>query len=244
MLARRIIAVSFMIVMTSGFAAADLKVVKQTHRDGFTMMGQTQPAEDTEQITWIGKDRMNMDQGATSSIIRLDTKKLYVINHTAKTFNVLDLPIDLAALVPEQMRPMLAMMQFEVTVTPSDEHKMVGEWNARRFDMTMTSQMFTMKATMWVANVAGYDPEAFKEMSVHMNSLQPGMADAVREMSKVDGLVIEQQAVITMSMMGDTTIATAEKTSSIEELDAPAGTYEPPSDYTEESFSFEKMLQR
>ena len=244
MFARRTLAASFLIVLSASFAAADLKVVKQTHRDSFTMMGQTQPAEDTEQITWIGTDRMNMNQGGTSSIVRLDTKKLYVINHTAKTFNVLDLPIDLAALVPEQMRPMLGMMQFEVTVTPSDEHKKVGEWNARRYDMTMTSQMFTMKATMWVAKVPGYDSETFKEMAVHLNSLQPGMADAVREMSKVDGLVVEQQGVMTMSMMGNTTVSTSERTSSIEELDAPAGTYDPPPDYTEETFSFEKMLQR
>jgi hypothetical protein len=244
MFARRTLAASFLIVLSASFAAADLKVVKQTHRDSFTMMGQTQPAEDTEQITWIGTDRMNMNQGGTSSIVRLDTKKLYVINHTAKTFNVLDLPIDLAALVPEQMRPMLGMMQFEVTVTPGDEHKKVGEWNARRYDMTMTSQMFTMKATMWVAKVPGYDSETFKEMAVHLNSLQPGMADAVREMSKVDGLVVEQQGVMTMSMMGNTTVSTSERTSSIEELDAPAGTYDPPPDYTEETFSFEKMLQR
>jgi len=244
MFARRTLAASFLIVLSASFAAADLKVVKQTHRDSFTMMGQTQPAEDTEQITWIGTDRMNMNQGGTSSIVRLDTKKLYVINHTAKTFNVLDLPIDLAALVPEQMRPMLGMMQFEVTVTPSDEHKKIGEWNARRYDMTMTSQMFTMKATMWVAKVPGYDSETFKEMAVHLNSLQPGMADAVREMSKVDGLVVEQQGVMTMSMMGNTTVSTSERTSSIEELDAPAGTYDPPPDYTEETFSFEKMLQR
>ena len=73
---------------------------------------------------------------------------------------------------------------------------------------------------------------------------QPGMADAVREMSKVDGLVVEQQGVMTMSMMGNTTVSTSERTSSIEELDAPAGTYDPPPDYTEETFSFEKMLQR
>jgi hypothetical protein len=240
MLTRRIIAVSFMIVMTSGIAAADLKVVKQTHRDGFTMMGQTQPAEDTEQITWIGKDRMKMNQGDTATIVRLDTKKLYVVNHSTQTFHVLDLPIDLASLVPAEMKPMLDMMKFEVTVSPIDEHKQVGEWDARRFDMTMSSAMFTMNSTLWVTAVSGYDPEAFQTMYVHLNSLQPGMADVVNEMRKINGLVVEQQGV--MTMMGSE-VGTSEKTISIENVDAPAGTYDPPVGYTEKPFDFMERMQ-
>jgi hypothetical protein len=136
---------------------------------------------------------------------------------------------------------MLAMMQFEVTVTPTEEHKQVGEWDARRYDMAMTSQMFSMKSTMWVTKVAGYDPESFNSMYVHLNSLQPGMADAVKEMSKIEGLVVEQQGV--MTMMGSE-VGTSEKTISIDNIDAPAGTYDPPEGYTEKPFDFMERMQR
>ena len=240
MLARRILVVSFIFVMVASFAAADLKVVKQTHRDGFSMMGQTQPAEDSEQTTWIGDDRMIMNQGDTATIVRLDTNKLYVVNHSTQTFNVLDLPIDLTSLVPPEMKPMLDMMKFEVTVTPVDEHKQVGDWNARRYDMTMSSSMFTMKSTMWVATVPGYDPVTFQKMYVQLNSLQPGMADVVDEMRKIDGLVVEQQSV--MTMMGNE-VGTSEKTISIEDVDAPAGTYDPPAGYNEKPFNFMERMQ-
>ena len=241
MLVRKTLAVLFVVLLSAGLAVADIKVVKQTHQDGFTIMGQTQPPEDRQQTTWIGKNMMYMDQGDSATIVRVDTMKLYVVDHTTKTYHVLDLPVDLSTLVPPEMQPMLAMMKFEVTVTPTDEHKQVGEWNARRYDMSMTSQMFSMKSTMWVTKVAGYDPEAFNSMYVHLNSLQPGMADAVKEMSKIEGLVVEQQGV--MTMMG-TEVATSEKTVSIDNIDAPAGTYDPPEGYTEKPFDFMERMQR
>jgi hypothetical protein len=230
MLVRKTLAVLFVVILSAGIAAADFKIVKQTHQDGFTIMGQTQPPEDRQQTTWIGKDMMFMDQGDNVTIVRLDTMKLYVINHAAKTYHVLDLPVDLATLVPPEMQPMLAMMQFQVTVTPTEEYKQVGEWEARRYDMSMTSQMFSMESTMWATQVAGYDSQAFNSMYVHLNSLQPGMAEAVKEMSKIDGLVVEQEGV--MNMMGND-VGTSEKTISIENIEAPAGTYDPPAGYTE-----------
>jgi len=241
MLVRKTLAALFIVLLTAGITAADIKVVKLTHQDGFTIMGQTQPPEDREQTSWIGNDRMYMDQGGTTTIVRLDLMKLYVVDHDTKSYHVLDLPIDLSKLVPPEMQPMLAMMQFEVTVTPSDERKQVGEWDARRYDMTMTSQMFSMTSTMWVTKVAGYDPKAFNDMYVHLNSLQPGMADAVKEMTKIEGLVVEQQGVITM--MGNE-VGNSEKAISIEDMVAPAGTYDPPADYTEKPFDFMARMQR
>lgn len=241
MVVRKTLAALFVILLSAGIAAADIRVVKNTHQDGFSIMGQTQPAEDREQTTWIGADRMSMDQGNGVTVVRLDLMKLYLIDHGSETYQVLDLPVDLSALVPPEMQPMLAMMQFAVTVTPTDEYKQVGEWNARRYDMTMASQMFSMNSTMWVTEVEGYDPQAFNSMYVHLNSLQPGMADAVKEMSKIGGLVVEQAGV--MTMMG-TEVGTSEQAISIDQMDAPPGTYDPPAGYTEKPFDFMARMQQ
>lgn len=233
MIFRKSLVLVVAVLLVAGIAAADLKVVKQTHRDAFTIMGQSQPADDREQTTWIGKDRMAMDQGDSATIVRLDTKKLFVVNHSNKTYNVLDLPIDLTEMLPPEMQPMLTMMVFEVKVEPTDEYKMIGDWNARRFNVTMTTQMMTITSTMWVSDFDGYDPKAFNEMYVHLNSLQPGMADAAAEMRKMNGLVVAQEGV--MSMMG-TEVKNSETAISIDNLKAPAGTYDPPAGYTEQPF--------
>lgn len=216
-------------------AAADLKIVKKVHRDGYTVMGQTQPADDTVQTTWIGTDRMHMDMGDRATIVRMDEMKLYAIDHTDETYSVLELPVDLEQLLPPQMKPMLEMMQFEVTVTPVEEQRQIGPWKARRFDVEMTTQVMSMKITQWAADVAGYDPATFSDMYVHLNSLQPGMASAVQELRKVDGYVVAQESVVTM--MGND-ITSTEQVESIEELAPPPGIYAPPQGYSETPYDF------
>jgi hypothetical protein len=46
-----------------------------------------------------------------------------------------------------------------------------------------------------------------------------------------------------MTMMGNE-VGASEKTISIEDLTAPAGTYEPPADYAEKPFDFMARMQR
>jgi hypothetical protein len=243
MLVRKTLAALFVVLLTAGAAAADLKVVKMTHRDGFTMMGQTQPASNVEQTTWIGADRMFMDQGDTATIVRADIGKLIVVDHADTTYSILDLPIDLEKLLPPEMAEgLLAMMTFEVTVTPTDEYKTTGDWKVRLYKMTMTSKMMSAEATMWATTDVDLDQDALHRLHEEMVSLQPGMADAAREMRAIKGIVIEQETV--MTMMGNTTVKSSDTTVSIEELEPPAGIYDPPANYTEKTFDFMASMQR
>ncbi len=232
-------------MLAAGTASADLKIVKMEHTDGFNAMGRDTPPTEQEQVSWLGADRMRMDQGDRSTIIRLDTKKLMVLNHDDKTYNTLDLPIDLTQFMPPGMADqMMAMMTFDVTVTPTDETKTVGAWKVRRYDVTMTSKMASSTMTMWVTKDAAFNQEAFYSMYEHLNSMNPGLADMATEMRKVEGLVVEQDSVTTMTVMGNVTIKRTERATSIEDLTPPAGTYDPPADYTEEPFDFMGALQR
>jgi hypothetical protein len=245
MLIRRSLVALLLALFTAGFASADYKVVKQTHRDGFSIMGHDQPATDREEVMWIGADRMRNDQGSASVIIRLDTKKMIIVNHTDQTYSVVDLPLDVSSYLPPQMaEQMMAMMKLDVTVTPTDEHKKIGEWNARRYDMTMSSQMISMEATMWATTDVKLDWETYRKMFAEILSLQPG-ADAMgKEMEKVDGLVVAQDSTMSMAMAGNTTIASTEKVTSAEKTDPPAGTYDPPAGYTEKPFDFMNLMQQ
>ena len=60
-------------------------------------------------------------------------------------------------------------------------------------------------------------------------------------MTKIEGLVVEQKGV--MTMMGNE-VGTSEKTISIDDMAAPAGTYDPPADYTEKPFDFMARMQK
>jgi hypothetical protein len=136
----------------------------------------------------------------------------------------------------------LAMMTFEVTVTPTDEFKTIGDWKVRLYNMTMTSKMMSAEAAMWATTDVDLDQDAYHLLHEEMVSLQPGMAAAAREMRQIKGIVIKQETV--MTMMGNTTVKSSDTTVSIEELEPPTGIYEPPADYTEEPFDLMASMQR
>jgi hypothetical protein len=240
----RIFAASLMILLAVGAASADFKVVQSYHQDGFSMMGQSQPATDENRITWLGENRMRMDQGDTSTIVVLDAKKMFILDHGKKIYYEIDLPIDLASMMPPGMgEQMLNMMKFDVSITPAEETKEVGEWNAKRYDMKMTSAMMSIDAVLWASTEAPIDLKDYAGLYAEVMSLQPGMADMAEKMGQIDGYVVAQDSTMTMSMMGETSIASNEQVTSIEEMDAPAGTYGPPADYAKEEFDYMKMMQ-
>ena len=241
---KKIMMIAVMVLMTVGVAGAEYKVVLQHHQDGFSMMGQTQAPTDEEHVTWIGDKKLRMDQGSSSTIVKTDVGKMMLIDHDDKTYTEVDLPVDLAALMPPGMaEQMMAMLKFDVTVTASDETKKVGEWNAKRYDLKMTSAMMSLETVIWASTETPIDDEAFFDLFSVVMSLQPGMDSMLEQMREIDGYVVSQEAIMSMKMMGETTIGSSDVVKSIEKADAPAGTYEPPAGYVKEEFDFMARMQ-
>ena len=208
------------------------------------MMGQTQPPTDEEHVTWIGDKKMRMDQGSSSTVVQLEAGKMFIIDHDDKTYTEVDLPVDISALLPPGMaEQMLAMMKFDVTVTATDETKKVGEWNAKRYDLKMTSSMMTMNSILWASTETAIDLDEYFSLFSKVMSLQPGMDGMMEQMRQIDGYVVSQEAKMSMKFMGETTVGSTDVVTSIEEMDPPAGIYDPPSGYTREEFDYMAMLQ-
>ena len=240
----RVLVLSLAIVLSAGLAGADYKVVQQHHQDGFSMMGQTQPPTDEEHVTWIGDKKMRMDQGSSSTVVQMDAAKMIIIDHDDKTYTEVDLPIDISSLLPPGMgEQMLAMMKFDVTVTASDETKKVGEWNAKRYDLKMTSSMMTMDTVLWASTETSINLTEYFDLFSEVMSLQPGMESMMEQMRKIDGYVVSQEATMSMKVMGETTVGSTDVVTSIEKVDAPAGTYDPPTNQTPEDFDYMAMMQ-
>jgi len=230
------------VIAVVGAAAADTKVIQMTHQDAFAMAGQ--PEADNEKAVWIGDDRMRIDEANSSVIVRLDQKKLYMVDHTDKTTTIIDLPFDVTQHLPEgAAEQMKQMMTIDATVTPSDETRTIGDWKARRYGLSMTSPMVSVEATLWATADVGVDSTAYIKMMEQVMSMQPGMADLVTELQKIEGFVIEQESVTTMTIMGGNQLNSSEKTVSVEQIAAPAGTYDPPAEYTVKPFNYMEMMQ-
>ncbi len=233
------------LLAVAGGASADTKIVQQSHQGSIAIMGQLQPATDTERVLWIGEQRLSMTEGDTSFIVQTDTNTLLVIDHVQQTVSRVALPVDFEELLPpgvlDQMMPMLA---FEVHVKPTDETKMVGPWKARRYDVTMDSQFSTVENTVWATQDVEVDWNHYRRLFHQIISLQPGSQQMIEKLQAIDGLAVEESSVTRMKMAGDAEITSRDITVSVETLDPPPGVYDPPAGYTEQEFDLLAAMQR
>lgn len=241
----RCIILGLVAALVAGPAAADTKIVQETHQDAFTVMGRSQPASDVVRTVWLAPDRMRVDEGASTLIVRLDTSTLYVIDHDAKTVSSVAIPVDVAVLLPKGMaEQMRAMMQLKIDVVPAAETRKVGPWSARRFDMTMTSPMVSVASTMWATTELEIDHEAYHRLFSQIISMRPGMEGLADALRKIEGFVVETQTVTRLGEATEGGMTRSERTVSVETLGAPAGTYDPPGGYQQRAFDLLAALQQ
>src|SRR5258708_35959711 len=109
----------------AGRAGADLLLSVKGHVDGFSVGNRTQEAKDSDVKIWLAADRMRRDEGPLTAIVRLDRRKLYLVNHADRTYSAVDLPIDWTKLVPkvdqEKLQQFVTEHQIKAAIPPSAE---------------------------------------------------------------------------------------------------------------------------
>lgn len=229
---------AFLILALPLAAGADTLYTMKSHTDAIKMGGQSQPAKDATIKVWAASDRLRRDDGDQTMIFRLDKNRLYMVDHEDKTYSEVSLPIDLRKMMPKGSEAMAdqiaAGMKVSVQVAPSDETKKVGQWNARRYDVTVQSAMgMRIATTMWVSKeIEGF--AGFNKMAGTMASLQPGSGEWVKQLEKIDGFpVLTESKVDALGAQ----FGTREELVSVETKAAPAGTYDPPVGYKAQAYN-------
>lgn len=223
--------------------AADVYVKTAVRTAPVTVMGQTTPARDDVNETWIGATKMATLSGSTATIVDLDRSVMAIINHREKSYVEAPLPFDLSKMLPPEAAPMAAMMQVKVTVTPTGETKKIGRWDCTRYDATVTAMGMPMKLQIWATTQVPFDLQAF--MTKMMPAVVQGqmMVDAasLQEFAKIKGFQIATET--TGEMMGAKIHSTTEVVEMAEKA-APAGTYQVPAGYTKKATLSLQELQR
>jgi hypothetical protein len=219
-------------------AAADTLLTLKNHVDAFQVAGENQPARDTDIQIWAGNGKLRRDEGDTTSILRLDRNKLYVVRHADKTYSVLTLPVDFVRLMPkgsEQAGAVWAQqMKLTVQSQPTNETRTVGTWNARKVKMDITNATgMKIASSLWVSkDVPGWTE--LNRLAATLAALQPGSAAWVSALEQLEGFpVLREERVEAMGAH----FGTREELVTVETRDASATTYEPPAGYKEAPFN-------
>ncbi len=237
---------SAVLLFAASLASADMMIVENVHTDPTSMMGQNRPAQDKTNTLWIGADRMRTGSDEQLVIVRLDQKKLYLLDPKAKTALFVDLPIDFKKLFPAGMEAMADQMKqmsaMTVTVTPTDKVEKVGKFNAKQVQMKATTAMgLTMDMTFWLTTELKFPQQArYKEMIEGMSELQPATA-WMKDLMKLEGYAV--RSVVAIDVMGNK-INTKSEVVSAEEKAAPVGTYDVPADYSVKPLDMMQMIQK
>jgi hypothetical protein len=229
-------AVALITLFSAPAFCADLVITKAKHADAVKMPGNEQPATDTTEVTWFGKDRMRSEEGDRVTIVRVDQKKMYMLDTKAKTVSTIDLPFDMKKYIPAEMAPMMEQMmgQMKVTITPTTETKKIKDWNATKHTMTMALPMGgSMTQDIWATKEIEFDRAAFGELSSAMMSTAMGGASMAAEYKKIEGIPVLMER--TQTIMGSTS-KSREEVKSVETKEAPEGIYDVPKGYTEKPF--------
>lgn len=219
-------------------AGADTLYTMKSHTDAFKVGGESQPAKDSQIQIWAAGDRLRRDEGDQSTILRLDKSRLYIVDHADRTYSEVPLPIDLRKMMPKGTEAMAdqvaAGMKVSVQVAPSDQTKKIGQWTARRYDVTVQSAMgMKILTTMWISqDLKDFKP--FNELAGTMAALQPGSGEWVKELKKIDGFPVLTESQV--DALG-ARFSTREELVAVETREAPAGIYELPAGYTAEAYN-------
>ncbi|MGB9906293.1 MAG: hypothetical protein ACPLRR_02765 [Candidatus Saccharicenans sp.] len=226
---------------------ADVYIKQKTHTDGFTIMGQTQPAKDEITVTWIAKDKSRTDDGETkTTILRLDKGLLYQIDHQKKTYR--EMPLNIKQMIDENVaeqdqeaKEFAAMAQemaeafaesLEVTVTETPEKKKIGNWNCRKYIINTKMAMGDVASEAWASPELNIDWKSYLMLTNAMMAGSPGfekMIDKIyKEMSKLKGMIVLQ---LNKTKVMETEVNSTTELQEFGEKTPPAGAYDVPAGY-------------
>lgn len=189
---------------------------------------------------WLGDDKFRKDAGEQSFIVDMVAKKMFICDNAEKSCQTVDLPLDLKKLMPEEMRQMMegmaAQMAMQVEVTPTDETREIAGYPAKLYRVTARNEMgLESNLDLWMTNKVQFDVSGYKAMADALFSMQSVGAEWKKEVLAIEGFPVLQET--TVRMMGHE-LKSREELVSVEEREAPAGTYAPPAAYTMKPFDF------
>jgi hypothetical protein len=246
------------LLLLSSSLLGDIFMKQKSHTDGFQMMGQSQPAQDEIQEIWVTQDKVRSDGKEQSVILRLDQNKMFMLNHTEKTYA--ELPLDFGNVMdskmkeamegedmdPEQKEAMMQMMQgmsqMKVTITPTSETKKIGNWNCRKYNQTMETMMGPSNSEIWATEDLKMDQDLYSKFMAAISGqgmFGNMMTDMAKEMKKIKGVPV--LTVSTVNMMG-ASIKSTQELIEFKEGTAPVGIFELPKGYKKtDQMNFQKQ---
>jgi hypothetical protein len=221
-----------LLVVPGAQARADLLLAVKAHTNGMKIGNRVQEPHDAQAKIWLASDRMRRDEGTTSVIVRLDRKKIYLVNHTDRTYSEVAIPVDWSTVVPprdqDSFQRYIADNQIKATITPSTETRQIHGWGTTRVNLQLTNEHGLRMAAQWWLTKDIPLAAAYNQMNAALASLQPNATDWAQKEGRLDGFPVYQETTI---YIGDASSKSVEELVSADNREVPPGTYDVPAGF-------------
>lgn len=201
---RRLRGVGLALALLCQAAAADLRVeVSESVND----------AEPVAVTHWFGGDRSVRDDGGRYIITRLDLQEAYVVDRGKRSYKVIPMALEAGSPPPA------------VTVSPTEDYRQIGEWNARRYRLGGPATR-GLTIDVWIARDIEADISQFRQLMVQLS--QRKGSEWLRAYEEIDGFPVLQQ--VELERRG-ISLHTESRVTSIADVKPEQGLYQPPEDF-------------
>jgi len=181
------------------------------------------PAQNITSKQWISGKKLRIETSVPGShvqIMRVDLRKIWLLNAEKKTYRELSLD-ELKAAGSAK-----SALFGEVTVKQTGATRKIGEWQCSEVLLTATGGVIPMQIQQWLCKDVKIDPELMKEIQQIGNR---AAGAAAKQMANIPGFPIETK--VTMIMGGQPIVSTT-KTKKITYESVPPEMFEIPEGYT------------
>jgi hypothetical protein len=182
------------LLVAASWASADVRLEVRSEVDAFTIGGRPVPARAETSTVWVGDDRLRVDEGDRTTLVRLDERAVYLVDRSVGAVARLEMPVDPRRLLPEGVADrLLANSEYVVTVRSADEVRDVGRWACRGWDVTMTAPRVTVGFRVWTTDGLPLDRDMFLALWRHVWTLQPGFDRFADALAELDGVMVARE---------------------------------------------------
>jgi hypothetical protein len=215
---------------------ADVLLTRIRNADEFIFESRVSPGAVNQKVEiWIGSDRIRRDDGKTALILRLDQKKLYLVNHAEKTYAATDLRQEggrwLATATFVSSGPDKDVWTLHAKVEPTGETRKIGSWQAAKHRVVLSNEAGTgnrLRVDWWIDPDLKVEDAALRTLMRLLASFGPTGDEWLATVLAVPGHPVLYERV---EKQPEVDVKIREELKSIKEGEAPMGTYDPPAGY-------------
>jgi response regulator of citrate/malate metabolism len=186
-------------LVTVALINADVYIKQKAHTDSYYYGGVTQPAEDFDIETWIGKKKMAYFEQDLAIKIDMEKNRLLVLDKKEKTYVEITLPPELSQLVQQRLVSRVQQLQYQGTVTETGKTKTIGKWKCKEYKINSYflnegARTNETDSVIRVSTDVPFDLETYQQMNAVLLQSRNNSQAFIEEMKKIKGFMIDSES--------------------------------------------------